>query len=65
MSSGSYIGKTYMMKKGKCNVCKKSFTHNKNKTLIGKLGPIPIDLCKVCFPKIMKLEHLPLNDERK
>ena len=65
MSSGSYIGKTYMMKKGKCNVCKKSFTHNKNKTLIGKLGPIPIDLCKVCYPKLMKNDELTLNDTRR
>ena len=53
------------MKKGKCNICKKSFTHIKDITLIGKLGPIPIDLCKVCYPKLMKYDELTLNDNRR
>ena len=71
MSSSYYFIKNYLinkkdnMKKGKCNMCKKSFTHKKGDTLIGKLGPVPVDLCKVCFPKLMKHDELLLHDTRK
>ena len=52
------------MAKYKCSVCVKSFTHNKPETLVGKLGPIPVQLCKPCFKKVMKKDHLPLRDKR-
>ena len=52
------------MAKYKCSVCVKSFTHDKEKTLVGKLGPIPVQFCEPCYKKIMKKDHLPLNDKR-
>mgnify|MGYP000271143766 FL=1 len=52
------------MARYKCSVCVKLFTHNKPETLVGKLGPIPVQLCKPCFKKVMKKDHLPLNDKR-
>lgn len=52
------------MKKGKCNICKKPFTYKKDITLIGKLGPIPIDLCVICYPILMEYDELTLNDKR-
>ena len=52
------------MARYKCSVCEKLFTHNKPETLVGKLGPIPVQLCKPCFKKVMKKDHLPLNDKR-
>ena len=65
MSSGSYIGKTYMIKKGKCNVCSKVFTPKKDVSIRGRLGPIPVDLCKGCLPKVLKHDELTLNDTRR
>ena len=47
-----------------CSVCNKKFTHNKPETLVGKLGPIPVSLCKTDFKKIMKKDELLLNDKR-
>ncbi len=35
------------MKKGKCNVCSKVFTPKKDVSIVGKLGPIPVDYVKV------------------
>jgi|TARA_B110000977_G_C10695021_1_gene345013 hypothetical protein len=52
------------MKRFKCSVCAKPFTHNKPETLVGKLGPIPVQFCKTDYKKIMKKEHLPLKDTR-
>jgi len=52
------------MARYKCSVCVKLFTHNKPETLVGKLGPIPVQLCKPCFKKVMKKDHLPLKDKR-
>ena len=53
------------MKKPKCSICTKAFTHIKPDTLVGKLGPIPVQFCKPCFKKVMKHDHLELNDHRK
>ena len=64
MSSGSYIGKTYMIKKGKCTVCKKVFTVKKGESLIGKLGIIPVDLCKTHLKKVLSYDEMNLNDCR-
>ena len=36
-----------------CSVCSKGFVHNKPDTLVGKLGPIPVQFCKPCFKKVM------------
>ena len=47
-----------------CSVCNKKFTHNKPETLVGKLGPIPVNLCKTDFKKVMKKDELLLNDKR-
>ena len=52
------------MAKHKCSVCVESFTHDKTKTLVGKLGPIPVQFCEPCFKKIMKKDDLPLKDTR-
>ena len=46
-----------------CSVCKKKFTHKKTETLVGKLGPIPVNLCKTDLKKIMKNDELYLNDK--
>ena len=48
-----------------CSVCSKGFVHNKPDTLVGKLGPIPVQFCKPCFEKVMKNDHLELNDSRR
>ena len=48
-----------------CSVCSKGFVHSKPDTLVGKLGPIPVQFCKPCFKKVMKNDHLPLNDSRR
>ena len=53
------------MKKPKCSICTKAFTHMKPDTLVGKLGPIPVQFCRPCFKKVMKHDHLALNDTRK
>jgi len=54
------------MKKYKCSVCTKAFTHKKPDTLVGKLGIIPVQFCKKCFPKVMaQPEELNLNDSRR
>ena len=53
------------MKKPKCSICTKTFTHIKPDTLVGKLGPIPVQFCKPCFKKVMKHDHLELNDTRR
>jgi len=53
------------MKKGKCTMCKKVFVPKKDVSIIGKLGPIPIDLCKSCLPKVLKYDELTLNDTRR
>ena len=53
------------MKKGKCTVCKKVFTVKKGESLIGKLGIIPVDLCKGCLPKVLKHDELTLTDTRR
>ena len=48
-----------------CSVCAKAFTHIKPDTLVGKLGPIPVQFCRPCFKKVMKHDHLALNDTRR
>jgi hypothetical protein len=48
-----------------CSVCSKEFVHKKPDTLVGKLGPIPVQFCKPCFKKVMKHDHLALNDTRR
>ena len=54
------------MKRHKCSVCMKTFTHKKPDTLVGKLGIIPVQFCKKCFPKVMaQPEELNLNDSRR
>ena len=52
------------MKKGKCTVCKKAFTVKKGESLIGKLGIIPVDLCKTHYRKVMSVDEMNLNDTR-
>ena len=52
------------MAKHKCSVCVKSFTHNKSETLVGKLGPIPVQFCKPCYKKVMNKDELFLRDTR-
>jgi hypothetical protein len=54
------------MKRHKCSVCTKAFTHKKPDTLVGKLGIIPVQFCKKCLPKVMaQSEELNLNDSRR
>ena len=54
------------MKRHKCSVCMKAFTHKKPDTLVGKLGIIPVQFCKKCLPKVMaQSEELNLNDSRR
>ena len=54
------------MRKHKCSVCTKAFTHKKPDTLVGKLGIIPVQFCKKCLPKVMaQSEELNLNDSRR
>ena len=54
------------MKRHKCSVCTKAFTHKKPDTLVGKLGIIPVQFCKKCLPKVMaQSEKLNLNDSRR
>jgi len=48
-----------------CSVCSKGFVHVKPDTLVGKLGPIPVQFCKPCFKRVMKHDHLALNDSRR
>jgi len=49
-----------------CSVCSKGFVHKKPDTLVGKLGIIPVQFCKKCFPKVMaQSEELMLNDSRR
>jgi len=52
------------MAKHKCSVCVKYFTHDKSETLVGKLGPIPVQFCKPCYKKVMKKDDLFLRDTR-
>lgn len=52
------------MKKGKCTVCKKVFTVKKGESLIGKLGIIPVDLCKTHLKKVLSFDEMNLNDTR-
>ena len=54
-----------MKKTFKCTVCSTKFTHNKTETLVGKLGIIPVNLCKKHFKAVMKHDELLLNDYRK
>ena len=49
----------------RCTVCGKKFTHQKPDTLVGKLGIIPVNLCKKHFTAVMKHDELMLNDYRK
>ena len=53
------------MKKGKCTVCKKVFTVKKGESLKGKLGIIPVDLCKTHLKKVLTFDELTLNDTRR
>jgi len=53
------------MKKGKCTMCKNVFTPKKDVSIIGRLGPIPVDLCKGCLPKVLKHDELSLTDTRR
>ena len=54
------------MKRHKCSVCTKAFTHKKPDTLVGKLGIIPVQFCKKCLPKVMaQSEELNLSDSRR
>ena len=54
------------MKRHKCSVCMKTFTHKKPDTLVGKLGIIPVQFCKKCLPKVMaQSEELNLSDSRR
>jgi len=48
-----------------CTVCGKKFAHQKPDTLVGKLGIIPVNLCKTHFKAVMKHDELMLNDHRK
>ena len=61
--------KVSKLKKGSvfiCSVCTKGFVHNKPETLVGKLGIIPVQFCKKCFPKVMaQSEELNLSDSRR
>ena len=51
--------------KFKCSVCAKPFQHQKPETLVGMLGIIPVQFCRVCFPRVMaQSEELNLNDTR-
>ena len=52
------------MKKGKCTVCKKVFTVKKGESLKGKLGIIPVDLCKTHLEKVLSYDEMYLNDTR-
>ena len=46
-------------------MCAKTFQHQKPETLVGMLGIIPVQFCKVCFPRVMaQSEELNLNDTR-
>jgi len=61
--------KVSKLKKGSvfiCSVCTKGFVHNKPETLVGKLGIIPVQFCKKCFPKVVaQSEELNLSDSRR
>ena len=61
--------KVSKLKKGSvfiCSVCTKGFVHKKPDTLVGKLGIIPVQFCKKCFPKVMaQSEELNLTDSRR
>ena len=48
-----------------CTVCGKKFVHNNTETLVGKLGIIPVNLCKTHFKAVMKHDELLLNDHRR
>ena len=50
--------------KGKCTVCKKVFIAKKGESLIGKLGIIPVDLCKTHLKKVLSYDEMNLNDTR-
>jgi len=52
------------MKKGKCTVCKKVFTVKKGESLKGRLGIIPVDLCKTHLKKVLSFDEMYLNDTR-
>jgi hypothetical protein len=48
-----------------CTVCGTKFVHKKPENLVGKLGIIPVNLCKKHFKAVMKNHELLLNDHRK
>ena len=48
----------------KCTVCKKVFILKKDESLIGKLGIIPVDLCKTHLKKVLSYDEMNLNDCR-
>ena len=48
-----------------CTVGGTKFVHKKPETLVGKLGIIPVNLCKKHFKAVMKQDELLLNDHRK
>ena len=48
-----------------CTVCGTKFVHKKPENLVGKLGMIPVNLCKKHFRAVMKHDDLMLNDYRK
>ena len=54
-----------MKKTFACTVCGTKFVHKKPETLVGKLGIIPVNLCKKHFKAVMKHDELLLNDHRK
>jgi len=55
-----------MPAKQKCSVCKRQFTHKKPETLVGKLGIIPVQFCRKCYPLVlMQNDELELHDTRK
>ena len=48
-----------------CTVCGTKFVHKKPENLVGKLGIIPVNLCKKHLKAVMKNHELLLNDHRK
>ena len=55
-----------MKAKQKCSVCKKQFVHKKPNTLVGRLGIMPVQFCKKCYPLfVMQANDLELHDKRR
>ncbi len=46
-------------------MCVKKYLHQENVSIVGRLGPIPVDLCKGCLPKVLKHDELSLTDTRR